>query len=62
MGGLKTTSCSTIESDISRLLLFAGANFRRICEVILNPKTIIISSITGKNVTKTTVVYFIIML
>ena len=62
MGGLKTTSCTASESDISRLLLFAGANFRRICEVILNPKTIIISSVTGENVTKTIVVYFIITL
>jgi len=36
MGGLKTTSCTTSESDISRLLLFAGANFS---EVILNLKS-----------------------
>jgi len=36
MDGLKTTSCTTSESDISRLLLFAGANFS---EVILNLKS-----------------------
>ena len=45
MGGLKTTSCTTSESDISRLLLFAGANFREKVVSNFERKTIIISSL-----------------